>query len=59
MKVTPTTEMQLERAKKVIFIEADDDIKRCHIRIIESGNVVSDTIEDGQFWMLNKFMDIL
>lgn len=59
MKVTPTTEKQLEKAKKVIYIEADTDINKSRIRIIENGNIISDTIEDEQFWKLNKFMDIL
>lgn len=59
MKVTPTTEKQLEKAKKVIYVEADTDINKSRIRIIENGDTVSDTIEDGQFWTLNKFMDIL
>ena len=59
MKVTTTTEQQLEKAKKVIYIEADADINKSHIRIIENGNTVSNTVEDGQFWTLNKFMDIL
>lgn len=59
MKVTPTTEKQLEKAKKVIYVEADTDINKSRIRIIENGNTISDTIENGQFWTLNKFMDIL
>lgn len=59
MKVTPTTERQLENAKKIIYVEAATDIKKSRIRIIENGDTVSDTIEDGQFWTLNKFMDIL
>ncbi len=59
MKVTPTTEKQLEKAKKVIYVEADTDINKSRIRIIENGYTLSDTIEDGQFWTLNKFMDIL
>lgn len=59
MKVTPTTEKQLEKAKKVIYIEADTDISKSRIRIIENGDTISDTVENGQFWMLNKFMDIL
>lgn len=59
MKVTTTTEQQLEKAKKVIYIEADTDINKSRFRIIENGNMVSDTVEDGRFWSLNKFMDIL
>ncbi len=59
MKVTPTTEKQLEKAKRVIYIEADTDIRKSRIRIIENGDTISDTVEDGQFWTLNKFMDIL
>ena len=60
MKVTPTTEKELEKAKKVIYIEADavNDCKS-RIRIVENGTVISDTVENGEFWMLNKFMDIL
>ena len=59
MKVTSTTEKQLEKAKRVIYIEADTDIRKSRIRIIENGDTISDTVEDGQFWTLNKFMDIL
>lgn len=59
MKVTSTTEKQLEKAKRVIYIEADTDIRKSRIRIIEDGDTISDTVEDGQFWKLNKFMDIL
>lgn len=59
MRVTATTEQQLEKAKKVIYIEADTDITKSHIRIIENGSTISDSVEDGQYWSLNKFMDIL
>ena len=59
MEVTSTTETQLEKAKKVIYIEADKDNNKSRIRIIENGYTVSNSIEDGQFWTLNKFMDIL
>lgn len=59
MKVTPTTEKQLANAKRVVYVEADTDINKSRVRIIEDGNTISDTIEDGQFWMLNKFIDIL
>lgn len=58
-EVTPTTEQQLEKAQKVIYIEADTDTTKSHIRIIDNGNIILDTVEDGQFWSLNKFMDIL
>ncbi len=58
-KVTATTEQQLEKAKKVIYVEAGASINKSRIRIIENGNTVSDTVEDGQFWTLNNFMDIL
>ena len=54
MKVTPTTEKELEKAKKVIYIEADA-VNDCKSRI----RIISDTVENGEFWMLNKFMDIL
>ncbi len=59
MKVTPTTEKELEKAKKVIYVEADTDKTKSRIRIIENGMVISESIEDGVFWKLNKFMDIL
>lgn len=58
-KVTATTEQQLEKAKKVIYIEADTDLTQSRIRIIENGNTLSETVEEGQFWTLNTFMDIL
>lgn len=58
-EVTSTTLLQLEKAKKVIYVEADRDIDNSHIRIIENGNEVSNTVENGRFWTLNKFMDIL
>lgn len=58
-QVTTTTEQQLEKAKKVIYIEADTDITKSHIRIIENGSTLSDSVENGQYWSLNKFMDIL
>lgn len=57
--VTGTTEQQLEKAKKVIYVEADTDPNKSRIRIIENGNTMTDSIENGQFWKLNKFMDIL
>ena len=60
MKVTSTTEQQLENAKKVIFVEADSaDLNKTRIRIIENGIVISDYVEEGEFWKLNKFMDIV
>lgn len=60
MKVTTTTEKELVRAKKVIYVEADAvDKRNSHIRIIENGTVLSDTVVDGDYWKLNKFMDIL
>lgn len=60
MKVTSTTEQQLENAKKVIFVEADSaDLNKTRIRIIENGIVISDSVEEGEFWKLNKFMDIV
>ncbi len=58
-EVTSTTEKELEKAKKVIYVEAASDITKSHIRIIENGSTVSDSVEDGQYWSLNKFMDIL
>ena len=59
MKVTPTTEKELEKAKRVIYIEAAADISKSHIRVIENGIVKSDSVEDGDYWRLNKFMDML
>jgi len=59
MKVTPTTEKELEKAKKVIYVEAGSDFSKSRIRIMENGTSVSDTIEDGDYWRLSKFMDIL
>lgn len=59
MKVTPTTEMELEKAKKVIYIEADTDTAKSRIRIIKNGALDSDSVVDGDYWKLNKFMDIL
>lgn len=58
MNVTPTTEKELEKAKKVIYVEADKDISKSRIRIIENGISVSDGVEDGDYWTLNRFMDI-
>lgn len=60
MKVTSTTEHQLEKAKKVIFVEADGaDLNKTRIRIIENGIVISDSVEEGEFWKLKRFMDIV
>lgn len=58
-EVTPTTEKELEKAKRVIYIEAGADISKSHIRVIENGIVKCDNVEDGDYWRLNKFMDIL
>lgn len=58
-EVTSTTEKELEKAKKVIYVEAASDITKSHIRIIENGVVKSDTVEDKEYWKLNRFMDIL
>ena len=47
MKVTSTTEQQLENAKKVIFVEADSaDLNKTRIRIIENGIVISDSVRN-------------
>lgn len=59
MNVTSTTEKELEKAKKVIYLEADTDISKSRIRIIENGTSVSDTIVNQDYWKLNRFMDIL
>ena len=59
MNVTPTTEKELEKAKKVIYVEADADTTKSRIRIIENGVTVSDGVIDGDYWKLNTFMDIL
>lgn len=58
-EVTSTTEKELEKAKKVIYVEAASDITKSHIRIIENGTLKSDTVEDKDYWKLNSFMDIL
>ena len=58
-KVTPTTEKELEKAKKVIYVEAGPDVSKSRIMIMENGTSVSDTIEDDDYWRLSKFMDIL
>lgn len=58
-KITPSTEKELERAKRVIYVEADADTSKSRIRIIENGILRSDTVEDKEYWKLNKFMDIL
>lgn len=59
MNVTPTTEKELEKAKKVIYVEAETDKTKSRIRIIENGASVLDCVIDGDYWKLNKFMDIL
>lgn len=59
MKVSPTTETELRQAKKVIYVEADTDISNSRIRIIENGTTILDTVLDGDYWKLNRFMDIL
>lgn len=60
MKVTTKTESELGKAKKVIYVEADThDITKSHVRIIENGLVKLDGVIDGDYWQLNKFMDIL
>lgn len=58
-EVTSTTEKELEKAKKVIYVEATSDITKSHIRIIENGTLKSDNVEDKDYWKLNSFMDIL
>ena len=58
-KITPTTESELEKAKKIIYVEADTDSFKSRIRFIENGVVKLDSVVDGAFWTLNKFMDIL
>lgn len=59
MKVTATTERELEKAKKVIYVEADTDTAKSRVRIIENGSLKVDSVIDGDYWKLNKFMDIL
>lgn len=59
MNVTPATQKELDKAKKVIYVEADTDITKSRIRIIENGAIVSDCILDDDYWKLNKFMEIL
>lgn len=58
-EVTSTTEKELEKAKKVIYVEAASDITKSHIRIFENGTLKSDTVEDKDYWKLKSFMDIL
>ena len=58
-EVTSTTQKELEKAKKVIYVEADSDISKSHIRIFENGILKSHTVEDKDYWKLNTFMDIL
>ena len=58
-EVTTTTEKELQRAKKVIYIEAASDPLRSRVRIIEDGTVQSECELDGDYWSLNKFMDIV
>lgn len=59
MKVSPTTEMELRQAKKVIYVEADTDITKSRIRIIENGTTILDSVLEEDYWKLNRFMDIL
>lgn len=59
MKVTANAERQLERAKKVIYIESDSDIRKSRVRIIENGENVEDSVLEGQLWTLNNFMEVL
>lgn len=59
MEVSSTTEIELRQAKKVIYVEADTDILKSRIRIIENGTKILDTVLDGDYWKLNRFMDIL
>lgn len=59
MNVTSSTEDELEKAKKVIYVESDTDINKSRIRIIENGISVLDTVVDKDYWKLNTFMDIL
>lgn len=59
MNVTATTEKLLQSAKKVIYIEADSDMSKSHIKIIDNGDKKYDGVIDGEYWTLNRFMDIL
>ena len=59
MKVTNTTKVELEKAKNVIFVEADSDITKSHIQIRDNGLESSDSVENEPYWKLTKFMDIL
>lgn len=56
--VSANTKKELEKAKNVIYIEADKD-NRTHIQIKENGVIISDSIEVGEFWKLNEFMSIV
>ena len=40
MNVTPTTEKELEKAKKVIYVEAATDSTRCKTRNRETGSFI-------------------
>lgn len=59
MNITGATFKELENAKKVIYIEAGADKTKSRIRIIENGSIVSDSVEDDNYWTLNKFMDMV
>lgn len=58
-RVYPTAEKELEQAKKVIYVEAGTDASKTRIRIVENGIIVSDSVDDGEYWQLNKFMDLI
>ncbi len=57
--VSPNTRKELEKAKNVIYLEADTDLTKTRIQIRENGIIVSDSIENGAYWTLNKFMSIV
>lgn len=59
MKVTDTAKVELEKAKNVVFVEADSDITKSHIQIRDNGVETSESVENEPYWKLTKFMDIL
>lgn len=58
--ITSTTIQQLDKAKKVIYVEADEtNDNKSRIRIKDNGIIISDSIEDDSYWRLKNFMKIL
>jgi hypothetical protein len=58
--ITSTTIQQLDKARKVIYVEADEtNDNKSRIRIKDNGIIISDSIEDDSYWRLKNFMKIL